>query len=155
MITIMFSSTKCQPYELQICNHQRMVNLWYGVSLFLDILTSLGICMQNTTASFSIIFLIICLASSLWYSAKLFLISKPWHSIYKLNACLHEKSCKFFMLSFHHKIKFSTPVQVWYFCNFYPHQDYMPSLNIKHHSITLTALWNFFKELSCNIWFFL
>lgn len=29
------------------------VNLWYGVSLFLDILTSLEICMQNTTASFS------------------------------------------------------------------------------------------------------
>lgn len=100
MITIMFSSTKCQPYELQICNHQRMVNLWYGVSLFLDILTSLGICMQNTTASFSWgvqhhFFLIICHTSSLWYSAKLFLISKPWHSIYKLNACLHEKSCKF------------------------------------------------------------
>lgn len=99
MITIMFSSTKCQPYELQICNHQRIVNLWYGVPLFLDILTSLGICMQNTTASFSWgvqhhffnymprkLSMILC---------KLFLISKPWHSFYKLNACLHEKSCKF------------------------------------------------------------
>lgn len=77
MITIMFSSTKCQPYELQICNHQRIVNLWYGVSLFLDILTSLVICMQNTTASFRWgvqhhFFLIICHESSLWYSANLF-----------------------------------------------------------------------------------
>lgn len=105
----------------------------------------------RSSASF---FLIICHASSLWYSAKLFLISKPWHSFYKLNACM-KRAASFFMLSFHHKIKFSTPVQVWYFCNFYPHQDYMPPLNIKHHSITLTALWNFSKELSCNIWFFL
>lgn len=160
MITIMFSSTKCQPYELQICNHQRIVNLWYGVSLFLDILTSLGICMQNTTASFSWgvqhhffnymprkLSMILCKAFFLYPNHDTLFSSLTL-------ACM-KRAASFFMLSFHHKIKFSTPVQVWYFCNFYPHQDYMPSLNIKHHSITLTALWNFSKELSCNIWFFL
>lgn len=100
MITIMFSSTKCQPYELQICNHQRIVNLWYGVSLFLDILTSLGICMQNTTASFSWgvqhhFFNYMPRKLSMILCKAFFFISKPWHSIFKLNACLHEKSCKF------------------------------------------------------------